>query len=48
MDRNVVRKTNIDEVDDGFFSGTMPERMEMVWDITVALWSVATNGEIHA
>jgi hypothetical protein len=48
MDRDVVRQTTIDEVDDGFVPGTMRERMEMVWDITVALWAVATNGEIHA
>ncbi len=49
LDRSVARLTVRDDPsDDGFVPGTPAERMAMVWDITVALWSVATHGRIPA
>jgi hypothetical protein len=28
--------------------GTPAERVNIVWDITVALWSISTRGQINA
>ncbi len=33
---------------DDFVPGSMKERIDMVWDITVALWSLSSKGKIHA
>lgn len=49
LDRTVMRKGQMqDNPDDGFVQATMQQRVDMVWDITAALWSVSTHGEIHA
>ncbi len=49
LDRTVSRLTTLsDDTDDGYVPGTMAERIDMVWDITVALWSVSTGGRINA
>jgi hypothetical protein len=49
LDRKIIRKIKMNEDQDtGFVPGTMRERMEMVWDITVDLWSIATKGKVHA
>jgi len=49
LDRTVVRKGHmLSDPDDGFVQATMQQRVNMVWDITSALWSVSTRGEIHA
>jgi hypothetical protein len=47
LDKNNIRLLKMNqEQDDGFISATMRQRIEMVWDITVALWSVSSAGEI--
>ena len=44
-----IRKLRMtDDQDDGFVEATMRQRIEMVWDITLALWAVSTRGKIHA
>jgi|WetSurMetagenome_2_1015567.scaffolds.fasta_scaffold181819_2 hypothetical protein len=49
LDRNNTRLLKMNqEQDDGFIQATMRQRIEMVWDITVALWSVSSAGEIDA
>ncbi len=49
LDRTVVRKEQMQTFqDDGFVHATMKQRVEMVWDITLALWTVSTRGKIHA
>ena len=49
LDRTVIRKGQMHEhQDDGFVQATMQQRVDMVWDITSALWSISTRGEIHA
>lgn len=49
LDRTVIRKGQMHtDPDDGFVQATMQQRIDMVWDITSALWSVSTRGEIHA
>lgn len=48
LDRNNTRLLKMNqEQDDGFIQATMRQRIEMVWDITVALWSVSSAGEIN-
>lgn len=47
LDRNNTRLLKMNqEQDDGFIQATMRQRIEMVWDITVALWSISSAGEI--
>ncbi len=47
LDKNNTRLLKINqEQDDGFIQATMRQRIEMVWDITVALWSISSAGEI--
>ena len=49
LDRTRATLTTLDaEHDDEFMPGTPAERIEAVWDITVALWSMKTQGAIHA
>ncbi len=49
LNRMVVRKGQMETLqDDGFVDATMKYRLEIVWDITSALWAVSTRGEIHA
>ncbi len=49
LDRTVIQKGYMNEnEDDGYVHATMQQRVEMVWDITLALWSISTKGEIHA
>lgn len=49
LDRTVIRKGQmLDDLDDGFVHATMQQRIDMVWDITAALWAVSTHGEVHA
>ncbi len=49
LDRSVGRIGDLDSLEDnGYVEGTAEERIAMVWDLTVALWSIATKGEIHA
>jgi hypothetical protein len=49
LDRTVIRKGQIQTFqDDGFVQATMKQRVDMVWDITVALWTISTRGKIHA
>lgn len=48
VDRTVIRKQPIEPLeDDGYVQGSMKDRVEMVWDITVAIWEVSTRGKIH-
>lgn len=47
LDKNKTRLLKMNqEQDDGFIQATMRQRIEMVWDITVALWSISSAGEI--
>ncbi len=47
LDKNNTRLLKMNqEQDDGFIQATMRQRIEMVWDITVALWSISSAGEI--
>jgi len=49
LDKNNARLLKMNqEQDDGFIHATMRQRIEMVWDIKVALWSVSSAGEIDA
>ena len=51
IDKQHIRKLKMtDEQDDGFVEATMRQRIEMVWNITVALWAVSTRGrgKVHA
>ena len=49
LDRTVIRKGRMPTFQDhGFIQATMKQRIEMVWDITLALWTVSTRGRIHA
>lgn len=49
LDRKVTIVTRLgDPADDGWVNGTPSQRIAMVWDITVALWSIATKGQVHA
>jgi hypothetical protein len=49
LDRTMVRKGHLHTLqDDGFVQASMPRRVDMVWDITVALWEISTRGKIHA
>jgi hypothetical protein len=49
LNRLIVKVATLDDdSDDGFVEGSSAQRIDCVWDITVALWSVATRGEIHA
>ncbi len=48
VDRTVLRKLPMNAFeDDGYVQASMKDRIEMVWDITAALWEVSTRGEIH-
>ena len=46
--RQIQKFKMVDDQDDGFVETSMRQRIEMVWDITVALWAVSTRGKIHA
>ena len=47
--KGIVKMTRLDDSeDDGFVDASMEERIRMVWPITVALWSVSSQGKIHA
>lgn len=35
-------------IDDEYVDASIGERIEMVWDITVELWSIAKKGETNA
>lgn len=49
LDKKRIRIINMnDNHDDGFIQATAQKRLEMVWDITVALWAISTKGAIHA
>ncbi len=49
LDRSVGRLGDHNSLEDGgYVEGTAEERIAMVWDLTVALWSIATKGEVHA
>jgi hypothetical protein len=49
LDRTVTKLTTIKESEDhGYMPGTPAERVNIVWDITVALWSISTRGQINA
>jgi len=49
LDRTVIRKGDMQTFqDDGFVHTTMKRRVEMVWDMTLALWAMSTRGKIHA
>ena len=46
--RSIIKMGNmLEDHDNGFIPGTMRERVEMVWEITVSLWAVSTKGNIH-
>ncbi len=48
LDKKTMRTIRmVEEQDDGFVQGTMQKRVDMVWDMTVALWGVSTRGQIH-
>ena len=47
LDRSITKLTTIKESEDhGYMPGTPAERVNIVWDITVALWSISTRGKI--
>lgn len=49
LNRKIARIVNInDDLDDDYVQTTMTDRVGMVWDMTVQLWSVSTKGEISA
>jgi len=49
LDRTTIRKGQMQTFqDDGFVQTSMKRRVEMVWDITLALWEISTRGKIHA
>ena len=49
LDRTAIRKGHMHTFqDDGFVQMSMKHCIEMVWDITVALWEISTRGKIHA
>jgi hypothetical protein len=49
LDRTIVNVTALDDdSDEGFVEGSPAQRIDCVWDIAVALWSIATGGEVHA
>lgn len=37
-----------DIVDDDYVEASIKDRLSMVWDITVELWSISKKGEIGA
>ena len=49
LNRKITRIVNInDDLDEDYVQTTMTDRVGMVWDMTVQLWSVSTKGEISA
>lgn len=49
LNRKVARIVNKDEeLDDDYVKSTMTDRVQMVWDMTVQLWSISTKGDITA
>ncbi len=47
LDRSIAKLTTFKECEDhGYMPGTPAERVNIVWDITVALWSISTRGKI--
>ncbi len=50
LDKTKIKRIKIEDnlEDDGFVDATMRERVEMVWDITIALWTISTRGNINA
>jgi hypothetical protein len=49
LDRSVSRISRLtDDPDDGYVEATPTERLAQVLEITVALWSIATKGEVNA
>ena len=49
LNKNKVRLSMMtDSVDDEYVDASIGERIAMVWDITIELWSIAKKGEISA
>ena len=49
LNKNKVKLSMMNSVvDDEYVNASIAERIEMVWDITIQLWSIAKKGEISA
>ncbi len=49
LNKNKVQLSMMtNSVDDEYVDASIGERIEMVWDITIELWSIAKKGEISA
>ncbi len=49
LNRSVAKLSKMkDIVDDDYVEASMKDRLSMVWDITVELWSISKKGEIDA
>jgi len=49
LNRSVVKLSQMkDIVDDDYVEASIQDRIAMVWDITVELWSISKKGEIGA
>jgi hypothetical protein len=49
LDRSVSRIGHLsDGPDDGYVEAAPGERLVQIWELTVALWSIATKGWVNA
>lgn len=49
LNRNAVKLSRMkDIVDDGYVEASTKDRLEMMWDIAVELWSISKKGELSA
>jgi hypothetical protein len=49
LNKNEVKLNMMNDIeDDEFVDAPIAERIGMVWDITIQLWSISKNGKINA
>ncbi len=49
LNRSAVKLSQMkDIVDDDYVEASTKDRLEMMWDITVELWSISKKGELSA
>lgn len=49
LDKTKARLSRMTRIeDDDYVDASISDRLNMVWDITVQLWSIATKGRISA
>jgi hypothetical protein len=48
LNRKVAKLSQMRNIsDDDYVDASMKDRLEMVWDITIELWSISTKGDMR-